>query len=164
MDIRPARRSDLADLVSIYNHYIRTTAFTFDIEPYTAATRSAWFDAFDGYRRQCFVADAGGRITGYGCSGEFKAKAAYATSVEVSIYIAPDQQRRGIASALYEALFAAIAPHGVHRAYAGITQPNEPSVALHRAFGFEQVARYEEVGFKFDRFWDVIWMQKRFES
>ena len=162
MVIRPATTGDLPDLVTLYNHYIRTSACTFDIEPWTTATRAAWLQRFDGRRWQCLVAELDGRVVGYGCSGEFKAKAAYATSVETSIYVAPDQHRRGVAAALYRSLFAALTPYGVHRAYAGITLPNEASIALHGAFGFTTVAHFHEVGFKFDRYWDVVWMEKRF--
>jgi phosphinothricin acetyltransferase len=162
MIIRPAERRDLPALTLIYNHYIETTAFTFDIDPYTVETRTPWFLAFDGKRRQCLVAETDRRVIGYGCSGEFKPKAAYSTSVEVSIYVAPEEHRLGVGSTLYERLFAAITPNGVHRAYAGITLPNDPSIGLHRSFGFEQVARFDEVGFKFNRYWDVIWMERRF--
>lgn len=162
MIIRPATLKDLPRLTGIYNYYIKTTAFTFDIEPYSVETRTPWFRAFDGQRRQCLVAETDQGVAGYSCSGEFKSKAAYSTSVEVSIYVAPEEHRRGIASVLYRHLFQAIVPHGVHCAYAGITLPNEPSIALHSSFGFEQVAHFNEVGFKFGRYWDVIWMERRF--
>lgn len=162
LSIRATTADDLPALVAIYNHYIRTSACTFDIEPYTTGSRMPWFKQFDGERRQSFTAVVNGQVAGYGCSGEFKTKAAYATSVETSIYVAAEQHRRGIAAALYRTLFEAISTFDVHRAYAGITVPNDASMALHRAFGFEQVARFNEVGYKFDRYWDVVWMEKRF--
>ena len=88
-------------------------------------------------------------------------KAAYDPSVETTIYCAADATGKGIGSLMYEALFKALEGADVHRALAGITMPNDASVALHRRFGFEQVALFSEVGRKFDRYWDVMWMEKR---
>jgi phosphinothricin acetyltransferase len=160
MNIRAAQWSDLPAITAIYNHYVRTSPCTFDIEPWSVESRGPWFERFDGTRWHCFVADEAGVIAGYGCSGEFKPKAAYRTSVEVSIYVAADRQRGGIATALYGALFPELVGRGVHRAYAGITLPNAASVALHRRFGFADAGLYREVGYKFDRYWDVMWMER----
>ena len=160
MNIRSAQWQDLPAMTALYNHSIVTSPCTFDIEPYSVETRAPWFEKFDGYRWQCLVAEENGVVLGYGCSGEFKPKAAYRTSVEVSIYVDGTAHRRGIARTLYSALFNALAGTGVHRAYAGITLPNEASVALHREFGFTDVGIYREVGNKFGRYWDVLWMER----
>lgn len=162
MNIRSAQWQDLPALTALYNHYIVTSPCTFDIEPYSVETRAPWFEKFDGERWQCLVAEEDGAVIGYGCSGEFKSKAAYRTSVEVSIYVDHTAHRRGIARSLYASLFSALKTTGVHRAYAGITLPNEASIALHRAFGFDDVGIYREVGNKFGRYWDVLWMERPF--
>lgn len=101
-----------------------------------------------------------GRILGYATSSGFRPKPAYATSVEVSVYLAPGAGGRGVGTLLYEALFRALAGEDLHRAYAGVAQPNEASVRLHERFGFRHVGTYREVGRKFGRYWDVAWYEK----
>jgi phosphinothricin acetyltransferase len=100
------------------------------------------------------------RILGYATSSPYRPKPAYSTSVEATVYVAPDAGRRGIGTLLYKALFAALAGEDVHRAYAGIAQPNEASVRLHERFGFRHAGTYTEVGRKFGRYWDVAWYEK----
>lgn len=100
------------------------------------------------------------RILGYATSSPHRPKPAYGTSVETTVYVAPDAGRRGIGSLLYDALFEALAEQDVHRAYAGITQPNEASRRLHARFGFRYIGTYHEIGRKFGRYWDVAWYEK----
>src|SRR5215470_7960141 len=138
--IRRAAQADLSALLDIYNHYVRETPVTFDIEPRTLGERQEWFDQFaDGGRYQCFVATEAGRPIGWACSTKFKERAAYATSVETSVYCAPDTTGRGIGRQLYTRLFEALAGEDIHRTYVGITLPNEASARLHSAFGFQLV-------------------------
>ena len=159
--IRRAEQGDLPALLDIYNHYVANTPVTFDIEPRTLAERQVWFDAFKpAGRHQCFVAAKDGVAIGWACSAKFKEKAAYGTSVETSVYLKPGEQGRGLGRRLYQTLFGALAGQDVHRAFAGISQPNEASVGLHLAMGFTQVGVYREVGRKFGRFWDVAWYGK----
>ena len=160
--VRTAEPRDLPDLVRIYNHYVLTTAITFDIEPYTVETRRPWFDGFSGEGpHRLLVAEVAERPVGYASSGVFRAKAAYARSVESTIYLDPACTGRGIGSALYAALLDALcAEKSVHRAYAGIALPNPGSIALHERAGFRRVGTLREVGFKFDRYWDVSWFEK----
>ena len=157
---RPARVDDLPAIVAIYNHYVTTTHFTFDTEPYTAATRRAWFDQFDGARYRCMVVERDGGLLGYANSAPLKPKAAYATSVEVSIYLDRSATGGGLGARLYDALFAALEGHDVHRAYALIALPNAASIAFHQRFGFSEVAHLSEVGHKFGRYWDVAWYER----
>ena len=161
--IRRATPRDLTALTEIYNHYVATTAITFDMEPYTPETRRPWFEAFqpDG-RHQLFVAEEDGRVVGYAGTRSFRDKRAYERSVEASIYLAPDATGRGLGAALYERLFTAIAASDAHRAIAGITLPNDASLALHARFGFREVGVMREVGRKFERWWDVLWMERAF--
>ena len=158
--LRAARRNDLGALTALYNHYVLTSHCTFDIESFTEQSRMPWWSIFDGERYLCLVALENDRLVGYACSTPFKSKAAYATSVEVSVYIAADHGGRGIGRRLYTELFAQLADADVHRAYAGIALPNEPSLALHAAFDFVEVSRFTEVGRKFDRYWDVAWLER----
>lgn len=162
IEIRPATTDDLPALTDLYNHYITTTATTFDLEPWTVDQRRTWFGHYAATgRHRLLVACADAALAGYASSSPLAVKAAYETSVEVSVYLAPGYAGRGIGTALYEALFAAIAGEDVHRAHAGITLPNPASVALHKRFGFEEVGVYDEVGRKFGRYHDVLRMQRR---
>ena len=156
--IRRAAPDDLPALLAIYNHYVATSHVTFDVEPRTLEERQEWLDQFKPCgRHQCFVAARDSTAVGWACSVKFKDRAAYDTSVETSVYLAPGEQGRGLGRRLYEALFAALADEDVHRAFGGIAQPNEASVAVHRAHGFEHVGTYREVGRKFGKYWDVAW-------
>jgi phosphinothricin acetyltransferase len=154
--IRRAVSRDLPALLDIYNHYVIHTPVNFDIVPRTLAQRREWFDQFSlSGRCQCFVADEGGKAIGYACSMQFKEKAAYATTIETSVYCAPDRARQGIGRRLYTALFDALKNEDVHRAFGGITLPNAASVGLHAAMGFRHIGTYAEVGRKFGKYWDV---------
>jgi phosphinothricin acetyltransferase len=159
--LRRGREADLADLVAIYNHYVRETAITFDVEPYTEEGRRPWLLEFaETGRHQLFVAERAGAVVGYACTRRFRDKAAYDTTLETSVYLAPDACGKGLGRALYERLFAALAGVDAHRLMAGITLPNEASVALHERFGFTPVGVMREVGRKFERYWDVLWMER----
>lgn len=162
MDFRPMQMDDLGAVTAIYNHYVKNTHATFDVDAFTIETRTPWFSQFGATRHQCWIAVIDNEPAGYACSMPLKPKAAYATSVEVSVYMKEGQGGRGIGRQLYDRLFDAIAPHDVHRAYALIAQPNEPSMKLHAAFGFNEVSRLNEVGRKFGRYWDVHWLERRF--
>jgi phosphinothricin acetyltransferase len=159
--IRRVVQDDLPALLAIYNHFVVHTPVTFDIEPRTLAQRQAWLDTFaDVGRHQCFVAARDSQAIGWACSGRFKEKAAYDTSVEASIYLAPGEEGKGLGRKLYRTLFDALAGEDVHRAFGGITQPNEASIGLHLTMGFSQIGTYREVGRKFGRYWDVAWYGK----
>jgi phosphinothricin acetyltransferase len=161
--IRPVTRDDLPRMNEIYNHYIINTPITFETEPVTVGTESRlkWFTEHTaGKRYRMFVAEDAGTIAGYACTGPFRERAAYITSVEATIYLAHDVKRRGIGTALYRVLFDAVKNEDINRLVAGITLPNEASVAIHRKFGFEPVGVFSENGRKFDKYWDVAWMER----
>lgn len=159
--VRAGRAEDLGQLNELYNHYIRETHITFDIEPWAMKQRREWFGHYDTTgRHRLLVAVDGDRVLGYASSSRYRPKQAYETSVEASIYLRPEATGRGAGSTLYEALFDAVAGEDVHRAYAGVTVPNPASIALHERFGFHQVATYTEQGRKFGRYWDVVWLEK----
>ena len=157
--VRPATEQDLEQLNDLYNHYVRTSACTFDIEEISMDARREWFKGFAG-RYKLFVAVEDGRFLGYSHSKQFRPKQAYDPSVEVTVYVADGTHGQGIGTKLYEALFDALTGQDVHRAYAGITMPNPASVVLHEKFWFRQVAYFSEQGRKFDRYWDVAWFEK----
>lgn len=159
--VRPAEPRDAGALNEIYNHYVLTSAISFAVTPTTEAERLDWLAEHppQGPHR-VVVAEDRGRVVGFAASSRYRAREAYATSVETSVYVADGRTGRGIGSSLYEFLFAALVEEDLHRAYAGITLPNAVSVALHRRFGFEHVGTFREQGRKFDRYWDVAWFEK----
>jgi phosphinothricin acetyltransferase len=161
LTIRPAVESDLVRLTEIYNHYVVHTAITFDLEPYTVDARRTWFAQFATTgRHRLLVAEADGVVLAYAGTHQFRTKAAYDTSVETTVYCAPDATGRGIGRALYGALFDAVRDEDINAFIAGITLPNEASVALHERFGFTPAGVMHAVGRKFDRFWDVGWYER----
>ncbi|MFN8623716.1 MAG: N-acetyltransferase family protein [Chloroflexota bacterium] len=169
--IRPGREDDVPALLAIYNHYVLHSNATFDMTPLTLEQRLEWFSHYapDGRHRLLVAeraADGEGdsEVLGYATSSVFRPRAAYDRTVETSIYLRDGTTGTGLGTRLYRALFDAIADEDIHRLYAVIAVPNEASVALHRAFGFVEVGRLHEVGRKFDRWWDVIFMEKRVED
>ncbi|MEU8918480.1 N-acetyltransferase family protein [Streptomyces nigrescens] len=189
VQVRAGAEADLPALTDLYNHYIRETCITFDLEPFTPEQRRPWLLSHpqDGPHRLLVAQEAtertknphngpvshpstgaeasgtghpDGALLGYATSSAFRPKAAYAPSVEVTVYCAPHAAGRGVGTLLYKALFEALADEDVHRAYAGIAQPNEASTRLHTRFGFRHIGTYTEVGRKFGRYWDVAWYQK----
>jgi len=159
--IRAGVIDDLTALTDIYNYYIENTAITFDVELYTSETRSVWFEQFaEVGRHRLLVAEQEDEVLGYACSASFKQKQAYETSVEVSIYLKPSAKGKGVGKVLYQALFEELIKEDVHRAYAGITLPNDASRIIHQKFGFISAGLYREVGRKFDQYWDVEQFEK----
>jgi phosphinothricin acetyltransferase len=159
--VRPAMRADLPRLTEIYNHYIVNTPITFDLKPVTVEERARWFEEHAGStRHRLFVAEIEGTVVGWAGTGSFRDRAAYDTSVEMTIYCAPDATRRGIGASMYRVLFDALKNEDINRLLAGITLPNDASLKLHRRFGFTDVGVFTECGRKFDRYWDVIWMER----
>jgi phosphinothricin acetyltransferase len=160
--VRPARPEDLAALTDIYNHYVATTAITFDLQTFTAATRRGWFDdhAATGPHRLLVATDRAGDCVGYASSSRWRPKPAYETTVEASVYCHPDVVGRGCGTALYAALFAALEREDVRTIVAGVSLPNPASRSFHEKFGFREVGVFHAVGRKFDRFWDVAWFER----
>jgi phosphinothricin acetyltransferase len=161
VEVRPATEHDLDGINEIYNHYVASAHYTFDLEPMSNEARREWFTHYGQTGRyRVLVALIEDRIVGYATSSRFRDKPAYQTSVETSIYVSSESIGRGAGSRLYEELFRSLEGEDVHRAYAGIALPNPPSVALHERFGFKQVAHFTEQGRKFGRYWDVAWFEK----
>lgn len=159
--IRPATLADLPALTGIYNHYVRETPITFDVDPFSEETRRPWLEQFGSAGRyRLLVAEDEGRVLGYAGSTRFRPKPAYETSVETTVYLEPEVRGRGLGARLYTALFRELEGQDVHRVLAGITLPNDASLALHRRFGFSEVGVFRSVGRKFGRFWDVLWLEK----
>ncbi len=159
MTIRPACDGDFDAIAAITNHYIATTAIHFAYEPVTVdALAGLWRAHRD--RHPWLVADDDGAVVGYAKAGTWRERAAYAWTCEVGLYVADAARRRGIGRALYGELLAEVARRGFRSAIAGITLPNDASVALHARFGFVPVGVVRDAGFKLGAWHDVAFYQK----
>lgn len=160
MHIRPATVDDAAAIVGIYGRYVATSHATFDLEPPPVeawAQRIAHVRPEDGHH-VLVTEDRDGAIAGYAYSGTWRERAAYARTVEASVYVA--RPGCGVGALLYDRLLALIDAGPAHRVEAGIALPNEPSVRLHERCGFRHVGTFTEVGRKFGRWWDVGWYER----
>jgi L-amino acid N-acyltransferase YncA len=161
--LREAGPVDAAACAEIYAGYVTGTAITFETDPPTAQEMGRRIAvAVDSHAWLVLEEDAA--VVGYAYAGPFKARAAYRWSCEVSVYLRQGLQRRGGGRALYEALLARLTERGYRIAAAGMTLPNEASVALHRALGFEPVGTYRRIGYKHGVWHDVAWMQKTLDD
>jgi phosphinothricin acetyltransferase len=159
--IRSAQRADLARLTEIYNYYVVNTPVTFDVEPYTVERRESWFEQFGAAgRHRLLVAEGDAGVVGYAGTMRWRPKAAYDTTVETTIYCAPEAVGKGTGSRLYAALFEALRGEDIHRFVAGYTLPNSATAALHERLGFKVVGEFSEVGRKFGKYWDVCWTER----
>ena len=158
--VRSATSSDLPEIEAIHAHHVRTSHAIFDLEPRGVEWRRRWFMERDAARHPVLVAIDDDAVVGFASAGAHRPKEAYASTVETTIHVAPGSVGRGVGSALYAELLAELDDVGVHRALAAIAVPNEPSVRLHERFGFRRVAHLSEVGWKFERYWDVDWYER----
>ena len=160
MLISAATPADRAAIIAINNHYIEHSVATFDTELETIEAKASWFASFDDHGPYQLLVARDPEVTGYACTSQYRTHEAFDATVVLSIYLAPDHVGRGVGSALYTALFDAIADAGLHRALAGIALPNDASVALHRRFGFADVGVFDEYATKWGRQLSTLWMQR----
>jgi phosphinothricin acetyltransferase len=159
IEIRTATTADAEAIQRIYAPIVEKTAISFEYEPPSVeemAVRITWTLQTHPY----LVAVDDDKVCGYVYASTHRERAAYRYSVDTTIYIAPEARRLGVGRALYSELLPELARRGFHMAFAGITQPNPGSVALHESMGFKSLGLYREVGFKFDRWHDVGWWQR----
>jgi L-amino acid N-acyltransferase YncA len=159
MMVRDATELDAEACAAIYRPYVTGTAITFESEPPTPAQMAERIAAAARTYAWVVLEDAG-RVVGYAYGGEFKSRAAYRWSCEVSVYLERGRRRTGGGRALYTALLDRLAARGFRTAVAGMTLPNEASVGLHRAMGFEPVGTYRRIGWKHGAWHDVAWTQR----
>lgn len=156
VEVRPVREADIPAMLEIYRPYVQGTAISFEEAPPPLEEFSARIRKYAaGWA--CFVAESEGRVVGYAYGSTHRERAAYRWSVETTVYVAADAHRRGIGRALYGALLPALADAGFCNAYAGVALPNEGSVGLHRAAGFQPIGTFPRVGHKLGQWRDVAW-------
>ncbi|KGQ62378.1 GNAT family N-acetyltransferase [Gallibacterium anatis] len=154
--IRPAQQQDLPALLAIYNHEILNGVATFDLQPKSLAERQSWFDEHNKNNHPLLVAEQDGEVLGYASLSRYAEKAAYNSTVELSVYIAPSARRQGIASQLMHAVIElAKKDNATHLIVSLITGTNQASISLHQKFGFNKVGTLHQVGYKHQQFLDV---------
>lgn len=154
--IRSAGRKDAAAVAAIYRPIVTGTVISFELKPPTAEEMAQRMERA-GDSHAWLVADVGGAIAGYAYGTPHRPRAAYQYAVETSAYIHGDFRGRGIAGRLYEQLFRDLAGKGYFHAFAGITLPNDASVALHKSVGLTSIGCFPRVGYKLGAWHDVSW-------
>ncbi len=157
--VRDATAEDAVACAEIYAPYVRDSAVSFEFEPPTVADMAARIEAALATHAWLVLEDDG-RVVGYAYGSTFNARAAYDWSTSVSVYTGPGSRRTGAGRALYTALLDRLAARGYRTALAGVALPNEASLGLHAAMGFEPVGTYRRVGWKLGRWHDVTWLQR----
>ena len=160
MKIRPAHPADLPGILEIYNEAVLNTTATYDYEPRTLEHRVTWYEEHVKNNYPIFVAqDETERIVGWSALNPFHARMGYRFTTENSVYVAADMRGRGIGKLLMPPLIQGARDRGLHAILGAIDAENQISLRLHASFGFEKVAHLKQVGFKFGRWLDVVYME-----
>jgi L-amino acid N-acyltransferase len=171
--IRLATAADLGAINDIYNHYVPISTTTYDVDPMPLAARQRWFEGREPIHpitvachgdsgplpHVSSLKPQGSPIVGWGSLHTFRAKPGYRLTVENSVYVHPDNQREGIGSAILLDQIERARALGLHAIIAGIDAEQSASLALHYKHGFREVGRFGQIGKKFDRWLDVIFME-----
>lgn len=159
--VRRATRDDVPAILEIYNDAVLTTTASYDYEPRTLEHRLAWFEEHERNDYAMFVAQAeAGRVVGWSSLNSYRDRMGYRFTTENSVYVAADQRGRGVGKALLAPLIDAARARGLHAILAAIDASNEASIRLHAGSGFTQVGLFKQVGHKFDRWLDLVYMER----
>lgn len=156
--IRPATEADLPAISAIYNHYVLTSTCTYQLESESPEERRQWFAEHDE-KHPAVVAEEDGEVVGWGALSEFRTRCGYRFTVEASVYVRHDRHRRGVGRAILTDLIARARKLGYHVLIGGASGDQPGSLALQESLGFKRVAHFREIGWKFDRWLDVVFMQ-----
>lgn len=159
LSLRLATTDDLPAINEIYNYYVARSTCTYQLEPEAMEAREAWFRAHPSDKYPVTVAEVDGQVVGWGSLSKFRDRAAYDPTVEASIYIRHDFHRRGLGRALLEDLIQRARMIGFHSLVGGASADQTASVALQESMGFQRVAHFKEVGYKFGQRLDVVFFQ-----
>ena len=157
--IRPAEEADAPAMLALYAPYVEQTTVSSE---YAAPALDEFLNRMRTYTRKMpwLLCEIDGELAGYGYASPHRTRAGYQWSAETSIYVSPSFHRRGVARALYSAIFELLATQGYYNIFVGITSPNERSIKFHSAMGFVISGSYQDSMFKFGLWRDVIWMAK----
>lgn len=160
MLIRDAREADLPGLLGIYNEVIATSTAVYSSLPVTLEDRLDWWRRRVAAGYPVFAASDGAGVLGFASFGEFRAGPGYRFTVEHTVHVRADCRGRGIGQILMSALFVRAQQLGKHVMIAGVDAANTASIRFHERLGFERVGHLRETGFKFDRWLDLVFLQR----
>lgn len=156
--IRLATEDDLPAINAIYNHFVPISTTSYDLEPLSLEERRRWFAGREAIH-PVTVAERDGQIVGWGSLSTFRNKPGYRPTVENSVYVHPDHLRTGVGTAVVNDQIARARQLGLHAIVAGIDAEQEASLAMHAKLGFREVGRFPQVGRKFDRWLDAVFLE-----
>jgi L-amino acid N-acyltransferase len=159
IEVRKATAADLPAMLEIYNDIIANTTAVWHYEPHTLAMRQEWFEQRKAQGFPVFVAMQEATMLGFSSIGPFRPWVGYRFTVENSVYVAAGSRGKGVAKLLMPPLIDAARELNIHAIVAGIEATNEISIALHKQFGFVEVAHFKEVGYKFGRWMDLKFLE-----
>lgn len=163
--IRPALPADLPGILEIYNEAVINTTASYDLEPVNLQNRQDWYDGRRAAGFPIFVAaDAGGEVLGFASYGTFRDKPGYNGTVEHSVYIRGGHRGAGLGLALMQRLMAEARAQHFHVMLGSVDADNAGSIAFHERLGFRQVAHFHQVGRKFGRWLDMLFMELLLEE
>lgn len=144
--------------MGIYSYYIKNTSYTFEID---VPSLSEFSDRILGIAKKYpfFVLEDDGEILGYSYATEHNKRGAYRFGVDITIYLSHEHLGKGLGTKLYDKLFEELDKRGYYNAFSCITIPNEKSVRIHQKYGFSEVGRFKNAGYKFHEWHDILWLQ-----
>lgn len=156
--LRLATEADLEAINAIYNHYVVHSTCTYQEDPSTFEERQAWFTEH-GPKHPVLVVEREGVVLGWGSLSRYHSRCGYRLTVEPSLYLHPEARGQGLGSLLMAELIRWAGELGYHTIISGVSAEQAASAALHRKFGYTQVAHLREVGWKMGQWLDVLYFQ-----
>jgi L-amino acid N-acyltransferase len=160
MLIRPAIESDVPAILNIYNQIVATSTAIYNDQPVTLDDRLTWFHSRTRSGHPILVAEVEEKVAGYASFGDFRSWPGYRFSVEHTVHIDHTHRRKGIGKQLLLTLIPIAQSLGKHAMVGGVDAENTVSIHLHESLGFERVAHFREIGYKFDHWLDLLFFQK----
>ncbi len=164
INIRPATKEDLPSILEILNHAIVNTTAVYNYHPYTVEMIEEWYAEKIANNAPVFVSTHQHIVTGYVTYGPYRTRPAYKYTKEHSIYVHPNYRRQGIAKQLMHTIIQAAKQADIHSLIGGIDEENQISIAFHKEFGFVEVGNLKQVGFKFGRWLNLVFVQLILET
>jgi L-amino acid N-acyltransferase len=160
VEILDATAADLTGLLDIYNEVIASSTAVFSYDPVTLDDRTAWWRARVAQGYPVLVAHDARGVAGFATFGDFRAWPGYRFTIEHSVHVRADQRGQGVGAGLVEALFPRARALGKHMMVAGVDAANTGSIRFHERLGFERAGTLKQVGWKFDRWLDLVFLQR----